>query len=134
MSNRGNQDHYKISGTPTRQRDLIGLSHRAYGKQQAAERDRPHRAPPGSVEAAPVFRHAPPRFKEAEAPPAIEREERSRMAPPSLGEAARMAAGGVWKLGTWAAGVTWRYGTRTLVRRLERLFERRRHGHEAPVP
>ena len=138
MSQRGNQDHFKISSSQTDHRDLARMAHQSLAAEQAKQRHSEKGAPVGAVQAAAVHLAPPPKFKK---PGKREKPSTSHaqgtLGPigevtmpgshvgfhvPTFGEAAKMAVSGAWKLGSWAVGLTLQYGGRSILRRFERIF------------
>src|SRR4051812_42402032 len=115
MSNRGNHDYYKISGTPTEQGDVARMAHQAFARERSTARRNPGR--PTGPQSVPVRLARPPKFKrpDEERPfgrtssDGATRDLRDRdmarsggFTPPSIGEMGRMALSSVVRLGGWA--------------------------------
>ena len=136
MSNRGNQDYFKISGSPTEQRDIARMAHQSLAREQAKQRRAIKGPPPGIAQSVGVQLHPKPKFKKPDArqkpstaagqgtlgPIGEVKMDTGGFHVPSFGEAARMALSGAWKLGGWAAGLTLHYGGRAILRRVESLL------------
>lgn len=136
MGNRGNQDHYKIAGTRTEDRDLTRRAHEHFTKERAVERRSPHE--PTGPKATPLFLHIPPKF--AEPTPSIPRmtaeparphlEPRGSALPSfhpaTLGTVVRFVAGTARSALRYATGAVIRAGRESIERRARSLAGRLR--------
>ena len=153
MSNRGNQDYFKVSGSPTAQPDQARMAHQSLAAEQAKQRRDLKGPPVAADQAVPIPIHAKPKHhRKLRVKPStaagqgtlgpigeihvLDSEPHSpgRFHVPSFGEAARMAFTGAWKLGGWAASITLEHGGRAIVRRVESLLgiDRGKEDH-API-
>ena len=121
MGNRGNQDYYKISGTPVEESDLVGRSRQKLARQAAEDRRREKR--PSGPQATSVHPHTRPRFKKPVPAAAGSPAGQPR---PSLAGSVRFGLSGGLRLARWLGGRATREVRGVVARGLEEVAERTR--------